>query len=689
MSLILGNLKRYNTMYDFKPPYHGAAYYPEAWPREEIDADLDRLVSHGLNTVRIAEFAWSNMEPEEGKYDFSLFREVVDKCRESGISVVMCTPSATPPSWLEHKYPEIMLEVSGKRSTHGNRRQSCPTNKTFRYFCKRIVEEMGKEFGKDENIIGWQLDNEIAIMQNNIGCNCSSCRQGFTSYLKKRYGTIDALNKAWENYTWSLNFSSFEEVDAVDGSVNLPPCHYVAWEEYKNECYIDFLTEQADILRKYTDKPIGTDMMPTYQFSIDGINKHLDVAQFNHYSGPAISQSWFDTYRCASDRFWITETAPCWSGSNDPLGPRGKGFCRANTLCTFALGGEMVLYWLFRAHKGGHEMAHGSVVDSWGRDMHMSDEIRAISKELELLRPMVQGTKLKNDGLAVIYGQRAYEISKRAAMVTWGVGDMWYEKDLASTAYEPLLKKHYRPDMISADHDLSPYKLLISYRAYTIDEGDFVDRILPWVKNGGTWVVGPMTDIFTKDAAKYRNAPFGHLEDWADITRKFWMPAPNDWEWLGTKRPLTSVILEDGTVLKTKSLIYDAFVAGESARVVGTYSNDGDEYLSGMAAITETKVGKGRIIIMGAALDSDSYVNFIGKIAEEMGIKPITSGDDNVFCSVLEGEYGTVFTAIEGKEKAASIAVPFDSTDILTGRTYSAGETVNMGKYDCIFAKKS
>ena len=92
-----------NDMFNFKPPYFGAAYYPEAWPREEIDVDLDRLQAHGMNTVRVAEFAWSTMEPEEGKYDMSLFREVVDKCRSRGIAVIMCTPSATPPSWMAHK----------------------------------------------------------------------------------------------------------------------------------------------------------------------------------------------------------------------------------------------------------------------------------------------------------------------------------------------------------------------------------------------------------------------------------------------------------------------------------------------------------------------------------------------------------------------------------------------------------
>ncbi len=677
-------------MYDFKPPYFGAAYYPESWQREEIDADLDRLVSHGLNTVRIAEFAWNVMEPEEGKYDFSLFREVVDKCKARGISVVMCTPTITPPSWMEHKYPEIMMEISGVKLTHGSRSMNCRANERFRSFCNKIVEQMAIEFCKDENVIGWQLDNEISILPKKTGCTCACCRQGFKDYLKKRYGTIKALNEAWEHYTWAMTFDSFDEVDAYDGSTGLPPAQKYAWEEYKNECYREFLLDQVNILRKYTDKPIGTDMMPTHQFDIMAINDHLDVAQLNHYSGPCESQHWFDIYRSASDRFWVTETATCWAGGNNPLGPRARGFCKANTLAAFALGGEMVLYWLFRSHKGGHEMGHGSVIDAWGRDMHISQEVRELSRDLDLLRPMIQGTRVKRSGIAIAYGHRAYEMAKYASQTSMGIDEMSVEwqRDLNNTVYTPLNNRHYRPDMISMKHDLTPYKLLINYRTYTLDEFDFLERIMPWVEQGGTWVVGPMTDIYTKDLSKHRNAPFGHLEDWANIRREFYIPAPNNLDWALTVRPCTKIALNDGTELATKPLTYDAFTAGENAKVLGRYTEGGDDYLCGYAAITETKVGKGRIIMMGAALDDESFAKFISSIAAECGIYPITEGDSTVATSILEGEYGTVFCAIESKEMPAEIKIPFDSTDILTGRKYKSGDIVSMSKFECIFAKK-
>ncbi|MBO5646503.1 MAG: beta-galactosidase [Clostridia bacterium] len=46
-----------------KPLYIGAAYYPELWDESEIDRDIAQMKAHGMNVMRIGEFAWSKMEP--------------------------------------------------------------------------------------------------------------------------------------------------------------------------------------------------------------------------------------------------------------------------------------------------------------------------------------------------------------------------------------------------------------------------------------------------------------------------------------------------------------------------------------------------------------------------------------------------------------------------------------------------
>lgn len=175
-------------MFKVKKPIFGSNYYPEAWEHTEIDKDLDLMVKLGLNCVRIAEFAWATMEPEDGKFDFSLFREVVDKCRERGISVIMGTPTACPPQWLANKHPEIFaVAIDGTHQTIGGRRDVCPGSEVYLKYCDRIVEEIAKEFGRDDNVIGWQIDNEIEPERGNLGamgCTCDECEKRFREYMK-------------------------------------------------------------------------------------------------------------------------------------------------------------------------------------------------------------------------------------------------------------------------------------------------------------------------------------------------------------------------------------------------------------------------------------------------------------------------------------------------------------------------
>jgi beta-galactosidase GanA len=274
----------------------------------------------------------------------------------------------------------------------------------------------------------------------------------------------------------------------------------------------------------------------------------------------------------------------------------------------------------------------------------------------------------------------------------WSFHD--YRNNMNRHVVGRLHRMHLRPDVINPFTDLTPYRLLITQQQYTLEEGDFLERIMPWVENGGTWVVGPHTDIFTKHAAKYKNAPFGHLEDWANITRLFYAPAPSKDAWGAEWHAMpgtTDVILSDGFLAHTDPLTYDAYQPGEGVSVLGTYAEGGDDYLPGHAAITETRVGQGRIIMLGCQLDEAGFRHFIGTLCAECGIAPIAEGSDSIQNSILTSPAGEIFTAIEssGKDGEYYTVLPFDAVDIFTARTFSAGERVEMKPYECIFARKN
>lgn len=87
----------------------GAYYYPEHWDESQWERDLKRMHELGFEFTHFGEFAWAQIEPREGVYDFAWLDRAVALAAKYGMKVVMCTSTATPPVWLSRKYPEILV----------------------------------------------------------------------------------------------------------------------------------------------------------------------------------------------------------------------------------------------------------------------------------------------------------------------------------------------------------------------------------------------------------------------------------------------------------------------------------------------------------------------------------------------------------------------------------------------------
>ena len=378
----------------------GAAYYPECWTEEAIDEDVQKMKEIGVNVVRMGEFAWSTMEKEEGVFDFSLFKGVVKKMANAGIDVIMCTPSATPPKWLTDKYEEtLMMNDNGVRKQFGGRCHPCKTSPVMREKNRIIVMEMCKAFQDEPNIIGWQIDNEIYPYR---GCYCPLCKKGFSKYLEKKYQTIDALNDAWGTARWSLSYQDFDDVIPPREDTWNHPSLYVEWIAYHSDVIVEYVEEQAEILHRYFHVPIGTDMMPLMEQNYYQTNKRLDVVQFNHYETAlelGRASFWCDFARPIKDRpFWCTETQINWNGSEcAEFGYRPAGNAYVNTWLPIAKGGEANLYWHWRAHYAGHELAHGAVLSTSGRFCFNANEIKKASDDFEKCKELLFANSIKSE----------------------------------------------------------------------------------------------------------------------------------------------------------------------------------------------------------------------------------------------------------------------------------------------------
>ncbi|HUU68054.1 MAG TPA: beta-galactosidase, partial [Planctomycetota bacterium] len=189
--------------------YIGADYYPEHWPVSRWETDAALMQKAGFNIVRLAEFAWAFMEPEEGRFEFGWLDDALDVLGEHGVSAILCTPTAVMPAWCARKYPETLAtQKDGSRITWGVRKNNCFTSGTYRLLSERVTRAMAEHFAKTKNVIGWQTDNEFGHPY----CYCDTCRADWQDWLLRKYKTLDELNRAWGTHFWGHCYRTWGEI---------------------------------------------------------------------------------------------------------------------------------------------------------------------------------------------------------------------------------------------------------------------------------------------------------------------------------------------------------------------------------------------------------------------------------------------------------------------------------------------
>ena len=660
-------------MFSIKPPYLGVAYYPEDWDIYEMDEDIEKMRAIGINVARIGEFAWRKMEPRDGEFDFSWLHDVVEKLKNAGIGVVMCTPTATPPVWLTKKYPDMLVEYkNGRVMQHSGRRHACSNHPGYIEYSARIVERLALEFGRDEAVIGWQIDNEI-YLQNNEGCFCENCKKKYHEHLKNKFGTVEEMNRRLNLNLFSQVYDSFEEVPLPRDTWENPHLK----QEFltaAGQANIDFIAMQARILKKYTEAPIGTDSIPLGGMNYRKLHEPLDLIQFNHYNQPEDLWEccfWFDYIRTLKDRpFWNTETATCFSASTGTSGSiKPDGFCYANSWLPLVLGGEAAMYWLWRTHWAGHELVHGAVLDSSGRPMYSTQEVKKVATDFKKCADFICGTKVDTN-IALHYSSVCVNMFATQPIV----GDFQYDAGLKNYFYKPLIGAGLRPDVIDEEADLSKYKIVFSPLMITLGIGDLRERIANWVKEGGIWVTGPMTDIRTKDGTRFKDRLHGMLESLTPAVFKYWFP---------DKEKMVKSVWNDGEEFGGNTY-YELFESDSSADTVSV--KDGHKEIVGGAVLQCYPVGKGFVYVLGTLPDDKDIRKLITLICKKADIPCDNTDGGTIIVSPRKGEKtaGVILADVSGKGGIYRNKTQYK--DIVSGKKF--GGDITVKPYEVLVLEK-
>ena len=228
-------------------------YYPEQWPHDCWAEDARAMKALGITYVRIGEFAWSRLEPRPGAYDFAWLDEAIGVLAKEGLKIVLGTPTAAPPRWLIAAHPEILpVDHEGRIRRFGSRRHYTFSSRAYREAVQDIVGVLAQRYGQHPAVSGWQTDNEYGC-HDTVHSYGPEDREAFKTWLKRRYESIDALNEAWANAFWSMDYQDFEQLELPNLTVTeANPAHWLDYYRFASDQVISFNRLQVDIIRAYS-----------------------------------------------------------------------------------------------------------------------------------------------------------------------------------------------------------------------------------------------------------------------------------------------------------------------------------------------------------------------------------------------------------------------------------------------------
>lgn len=492
----------------------GVCYYPEHWPETQWAEDAARMAALGLTWVRIGEFAWSRMEPEPGRFDWDWLDRAIDTLGKAGLKVVLGTPTATPPRWMLDKHPDMLaVDKQGRTRGFGSRRHYCFSHRGYRAECAAIVTRMAERYGKNPYVAAWQTDNEYAC-HNTVLSYSDAALHAFRDWLAQKYQSPQALNRAWGNVFWSMEYASFNDIGLPNLTVTeANPAHVMDFRRFASDEVAAFNRVQTDILRKYSSAPIAHNYMGRVtDFDHFATGADLDIASWDAYpigflsdrseaspehkrrflrqGDPDFQAFHHDLYRAVGrGRWWIMEQQPGpvnWAPYNpDPL----PGMARLWAWEAFAHGAEAVCYFRWRQAPFAQETMHAGLLRPDSAAAPAFHEAGQVAGELAAMPDVDAGRA----DVALVF-----DYASAWAWETQPQGRDFDYFRLAFAQYRALRRLGLNVDILPPDAaDISAYKLVLAPGVATLS--DALLGALAAYK--GAALLGPRTNAKTPDFA--------------------------------------------------------------------------------------------------------------------------------------------------------------------------------------------
>jgi beta-galactosidase len=647
----------------------GTDWYPEQWPEERWETDLQMMEGAHIQVARIAEFAWSRMEPSEGHYDFDWLDRAIRAAEKHHVAIVLGTPTATPPAWLTQKYPETLrVDANGQVAVHGIRAHGSVTSIKYREFCKRIDSEMAKRYGHDANVVGWQIDNEYGYA--NMSFNKEG-REQFQDWLATKYKTLDSLNAHWTTSYWSQTYDNWREIPIPKEGDDHNPALRLEWKRFTTYAWTSYQQNQIDVIRAVSDpRQFITGNLMGYGFEgFDHyiITKPLTFVAWDDYIGkghldPDTNGISHDMERgLKQENFWVIETQPGfvnWSELNNAL---DKGEVRAMAWHDIGHGADEVGYWQWRSALNGQEEIHGTLVGPDGKPEPLLAEVTQTAKEFAQAERAFRGTRVVSE-VALLN-----DYDSRWA-IDWQKHTSAYNQFAILKSYYHAIRKHAQSiDIVSPYAALDSYKLVVAPDLFLIPK-ELAEHLAAYVKNGGHLVIGPRSGQKDEYNGLLPIRQPGYLADILGAQVEQYYALENN-------IPASGKLGTGEATVWAEQLTTSA----PDAEVLLRYGKS-NGWLDDQPAIVTRHYGRGQITYVGTALSESLMASFAGWLAQASGIHPVFGPiPDGIEVTRRVGKTSDVFVLINSKKEKQSVSLPRAMESVLEQKEVSTIELPQYG----------
>jgi beta-galactosidase len=646
---------------------YGGDYNPEQWPEEIWHEDARLMREAGVNLVSLGVFAWARCEPQPGQYDFAWLDTVIDLLYAHDVRVNLGTGTPAPPPWLAKLHPESLpVTADGVVLVQGSRRHYSPHSSAYRRYAARFVTKLAERYGNHPALAMWHIDNEYS-------CHIAECfgpesDGAFRSWLRERYGSLEALNTAWSSTFWGQIYGDWEEIGPPRRTPYLHnPAMQLDWKRFSSHALLECFADQRRILKRITPNiPVTTNFM--------GFNKALDhwawaaqqdIIANDSYPEPTDPNSplWFamecDLMRSlGGGRPWLlmeqVTSHVNWRTRNTPKRP---GQMRAGSYQALAHGAAGVMFFQWRASQGGGEQFHGAMLPHVGADSRVFREVRELGHELAALEAL-HNSRIKAE-VAILLDYESWWALELEGKPSADVRLM----PAIQTCYAQFYQRNIAVDFAHPSADLSRYRLVIAPHLYLVSEA-IVANLISYVQGGGVLLMNFFSGIVDAQSRVWLGGYPALFRQLLGLYVEEFVPYATT--------EANAVITDDEEEFPCQ--LWSDVIQLEGATALARYR---DDFYADRAALTSHRFGAGTSYYLGTALDSAGMDWLVERILREHKLAALANPLAGESTLRRTGDQAWRFV-INHKPAALQIQLAEHERDLLSGQV---GGTLVLPQY--------